>query len=476
MPHLRLSLLGGLKAYLDDQPLTGFASDKVRSLLIYLVLEADRAHSRPQLAGLLWPDWSESQARTYLLHALANLRQLLHDKEAAHPFLLVTRHTLQFNLASHHTVDALTLAAYLSTQNESFDRRRVSHLADALISYQSPLLAGFYLDGCPEFEAWLLLVRERLQRQVLDALQGLASYHESEGTYQQAINFMQKAVELEPWREEAHRHLMQLFAHSGQRIAALAQYERCVRLLRDELGVEPSNETVMLYQTILNGVETVAVQDKPELERITKGKRQITIGESGAFIEEPLHNLLAQLTPLLGRKQELAVVLRLFQVEGARLVTLTGPGGVGKTRLALEAVQKLLGDFADGTYWVALASIREPALVTSAIAEVIGIREAGSRSLLERLQAVLRQKQMLLLIDNLLKVIDAAPVVTALLTACPQLRVLVISRERLSLQGEYEYVNAAVACADPRGCCHVGHPGSLSGDSTLLPARPCSAP
>ncbi|MGH3087503.1 MAG: helix-turn-helix transcriptional regulator [Rubrobacteraceae bacterium] len=153
----------------------------------------------------------------------------------------------------------------------------------------------------------------------------------------------------------------------------------------------------------------------------------------------PESNLPAQLTSLVGRDPEADAAKALLLSEENCLLTLTGPGGVGKTRLGLRAAEDLAPDFADGVRFVSLAPIRDPELVVPAIAQTLGLREAGEKSLLERLKSLLRNKQLLLLLDNFEQVVEAAPVVTDLLKSCPSLKILVTSRETLRLSGEQEF-------------------------------------
>jgi predicted ATPase len=148
-------------------------------------------------------------------------------------------------------------------------------------------------------------------------------------------------------------------------------------------------------------------------------------------------SLPASLTPLVGREDEIAAVATLIQREGARLVTLTGAGGVRKTRFALAVAGEIAAAFPDGAAFVGLAPVAEPTFVTSAIAQALSVREVASESLANRIVTFLRDKRFLLLLDNFEHLLLAAPGVTTLLVACPRLTVLATSRERLRLSGEH---------------------------------------
>jgi predicted ATPase/class 3 adenylate cyclase len=157
-------------------------------------------------------------------------------------------------------------------------------------------------------------------------------------------------------------------------------------------------------------------------------------------LEALSHNLPPQPTSFLGRTREVAEVVQLLMRPEARLLTLTGPGGTGKTRLALQAAAELLDDVADGVYFVPVADLADPALVPSAIARVLGVREEGERSAAQRLQDFLRAKELLLVLDNVEHLVEAAPVIGELLGAAPGLKVLATSRVPLRLRAEQEYL------------------------------------
>jgi DNA-binding SARP family transcriptional activator/predicted ATPase len=249
---LSIHLLGPLQITLEGQPVSGFASNKVRALLALLAVEPERPHRRETLAGMLWPGFPERSARVNLRHALANLRTAIADREASPPHLRITRQTIQFNAAGDAWVDVAAFLTLLEADSPTAQPTS-QQLAEAVGLYRGEFLAGFSLADSSEFEEWVLVIRERLHRLVMDALRRLTSHYEAEREYERALHYAWRRVDLDPWREEAQRQVMRLLALSGQRGAALAQYENCRRALAQEMGVEPAPETTRLYEQIRDG-------------------------------------------------------------------------------------------------------------------------------------------------------------------------------------------------------------------------------
>jgi DNA-binding SARP family transcriptional activator len=246
MARLCISLLGPFRVTLDEVPLHGFESNKVRALLAYLALESDRAHYRGALAGLLWPERPERIARQNLSQALSDLRRVLGDRGAVPPFLKITRQALQFNTGSDHWLDASVFLRALDPP------RSLERLTQAAALYQGDFLAGFSLRGCPAFEGWMVLQQERFHCLASEALGRLVEGYEGQGDEVRALRIARRWTGLDPWQEAAHRSLMRLLALCGQRGAALAQYETCCRVA-EEMGVQPEEATRALYERIRDG-------------------------------------------------------------------------------------------------------------------------------------------------------------------------------------------------------------------------------
>jgi predicted ATPase/DNA-binding SARP family transcriptional activator len=411
MARFSLTLLGSYEVRLDGEPVTSFVSNKVRALLAYLAVEAERPHRREVLAGLLWPDCLEQAARASLRNALSNLRQAIGDRDAELPFLDITRETIQFNSASDCWLDVAAFTALVEAGGQGEPVRQ--RLEKAVTLYRGSFLEGFYLKDSPAFDDWCLLTREQLQRLALTALHRLAEEYEWHGELERACNYAWRQVELEPWQEEAHQQLMRLLALSGQRSAALAQYEICRRALMEDLGVEPVEETTALYEHIRDGAKL-------------RPRTRI-----------PPHNLPAPPTPLIGRKAELAEIEDRLQDPACRLLTLVGPGGSGKTRLALEAAAKQMDNFFHGIFFVPLASLQSADAIVPAIAQALGFSFYREGTPQQQLLDYLRQKNMLLVLDNFEHLLDGVGLVGEILEAAPGIEIVITSRARLKMQGEH---------------------------------------
>lgn len=256
MSRLVIHLFGGFQIRLGSAAVTEFASNKVRALLAYLAVESNRPHARESLADLLWPESSQADALASLRNALANLRRSIGDHDVDPPFLIITTETIQFNTASDYFLDIVEILRLSEGPHHLPISHQLDHLqrrAAALNVYQGPFLQGFIIADSDVFEAWATLWRERLARAVLEELCWLANYYETCGEYSQALEYAQRQLDIEPWLEEGHRQVMRILAKSGQRSAALAQYESCRHILLNELGVEPAAETQNLYQVICSG-------------------------------------------------------------------------------------------------------------------------------------------------------------------------------------------------------------------------------
>jgi non-specific serine/threonine protein kinase len=398
---LHIALLGNFSLVYGEQPVTIVNTARLQALLAYLVLNRDAPQPRYQLAFQFWPDSPEPQART-------NLRKLFHQLHRALPnadhFLYADGKTVQWRPDGPFSLDVAEFEHAIAQGNSR------QALQETISLYRGDLLPSCYDD-------WIVSERERLRQCFVDALEKVIGVLESENNSRAAIGYAQRLLQCDPLREATYRCLMRLHALSGDRAGIMRVYDTCAVLLRRELGVEPAPLTREDRDRLLR-METPAVVSLPQLAK---------------------HNLPVPTTSFIGRESEVAEVKRLLKRE--RLVTLTGAGGCGKTRLALRVANDMVEECPDGVWWVELAALSDPALVLSTVAQVLGVREQPGNLLETTLAAVLRPKNLLLLLDNCehLAAVCAGHVET-LLRACPGLRFLVTSREVLGLACEINWI------------------------------------
>lgn len=415
-PVLHLRLFGGCEFRHADS-IVRLETIKTSALLAYLALQRV-PQPRHKLIGLLWGNLPEASARANLRHALWHLRSVFSSPE--HPPLILTeQQTVAFNPAVPYSLDVEEFLLRLKreaelTSDATHPDHRATLLREAMDLYGGDLLEGFYVDDAPAFEEWLLVERERLRAQAVDALHRLVAYYFSWGEYDPGLDYARRLLEMEPWWEDAHRQMMRLLALSGQRSAALAQYETCRRVLAEQLNAEPSPETQTLYESI----------------RVSAEEMQ------PPHTAAPVCHLPPQDTPFVGRAEELTRLAALLRNPACQLITLVGPGGVGKTRLAIRAAVNA-DTYRDGIFFVPLVGVGSADLLVSAIADAIGLMFQGGANPQTVLLDYLREKELLLLMDNFEHLLAGADLATEILQAATRVKMLVTSRERLNLREEW---------------------------------------
>jgi predicted ATPase/DNA-binding SARP family transcriptional activator len=428
--ELRVRVLGGTELAVGGRPLVELASAKATALLAYLAVTGS-GHARSALAGLLWSDLPEATARANLRLVLTKLRRVLPEH------LEVTRQAVALAPGRPVWVDALEVARVAAGVRDG------GELLAAVRLCRGELLEGFEVPGAPLFDEWLMGRRAAVRADMLAVMDRAVALARDQGDGITGVEVARRMLGLEPLHEEAHRALMWFLATGGQRSAALAQYETCRYVLREELGVEPSAATLALRDEIAGAgefTELAAPQPSPAAG----------LG-AGAPAAEAAPDLPRPLTSLVGRERELAGLHELLDDPACRLVTLVGPGGIGKTRLALEVAASRQAAQArgaparhrDGTVYVSFvgtspARPEEAAdLVVAGLAAALGVSLAVPRNPRELLADHLAGRELLLVLDNLEQLRDAAGVVAELLRRAPGVQVLATSRRRLGLGVEW---------------------------------------
>jgi predicted ATPase/DNA-binding SARP family transcriptional activator/uncharacterized protein HemY len=418
---LTVSLLGPIWVRVQGEPLPHLHSRKVLWLLVLLILRQERPVEREWLAGTLWPETDPSRGLANLRPIISALRKALgmEAKRLQSP----TRRTLFLKL-NGADVDVIRFDAGITEGTRS-------GMAAAVELYKGALLEGIQ-------EEWVLPHRQRREQSCLQALLKLAEQELAVGNTTQAIPFGQRAVQIDPLSDSARRVLMEALANGGDRNAALEVYRAFLRLLRrDDPRALPDTATSALYARLRRG------ESSPTSAAASAVTVQVLPAEK-ATVPVVTGYLPHALTELIGREEERLEVAAYLR--RSRLVTLTGPGGMGKTRLAREVAAEIVKEYADGVWLVALDSIFDPALVPQRVAQVLGVKERAGISVSQALTDFLRNRRLLLVLDNCEHLREAsAALADELLRSCGGVRLLATSREALGITGETVWAVPALA-------------------------------
>lgn len=434
-PHDRarlvLSLLGPPRVFVNGEAVMGLEkSQKVLALLAYLAVEAHRWHLRSGLAALLWPDQPARQAYQNLRKTLSRLRRAIGDDEADPSHLISDSQTIQFNPQSDHWLDVAEIKRLL-TATERHPHRRldacptcVSKLGQAGELYRGEFLAGLDLREASSLDEWLLLQREQLHQQACSVFHTLASSHLARGEPEAARRHARRLLQLDPWNEPGHRLLLRSLTLSDGRSAALQHFEEFRETLASELRVEPEDETLALVDLIRAG----------EL--------------ADMYPRTPLTSLPVPATPFVGRGAERKQINDYLAGQDKRLIILYGPGGSGKTRLAMEIAAEQAPLWRDGVWFVPLAEVPDAEHLSDALALALGLQTANRSPEPADLIDFLRAKELLLNLDGFEHLVPppqpppnsegregGAGLLQEVLRWAPEVRILVTSRARLGLRG-----------------------------------------
>jgi predicted ATPase/DNA-binding SARP family transcriptional activator/Tfp pilus assembly protein PilF len=419
---LHIKLLGAPELNVDGLPLAGLRSHKAIALLIYLACNPG-PQRRELLADLLWDVTSTAQSLSNLRTVLTRLRRHAAD------YLIVTPETIAIAPGAAVVVDAAVMESQAGLTADRLSPHSAIQLAEALALYGGEFLAGFDLPDAPGFEQWTILERERLRFVVLQGYRRLVDYFLQQRNYPAGIRASAAWLSVDPLDEEAHGQMMRLLAGDGQRAAALAHYESCRQILHTELDVEPGETLQALYRQIHE--ERLASPRAPSVE----------IPASAPI----RHNLPRRLTSFVGREEEMSTIRALFARPTTRLVTLVGEGGVGKSSLAVAVGEEMVDMWPDGVFLAPLVEVEAHPLPTlphrlaTAVAKAVGLTFSTTRGAADppaQLFNFLRDRSLLLILDNFEHLSAGASFVGDLLQVAPGCRVLITSRQPLLVEGE----------------------------------------
>jgi DNA-binding SARP family transcriptional activator len=403
---LDLHLFGPVEIRWNGKPVTGFESRKALALFCYLAALRQPV-TRTQLTNLFWGDKPERNGRS-------NLSRVLHNNEALLPGCLeIERETIQFHLTPNAFVDVACFTTLL-------EQNTIAATTKAIDLYHGTFMADVALTNCPEFETWLVTEQELWKLQIAQALDTLVAYYRNRGNYEQGLHFAMRLLAMDPWREETHHDVILMLALSGQRSVALAQYEKCCRVLAEELGVNPSAETTALYYRIRSGELRAKRDPNPTIVHRAQPVQQVQSSEFEQILERLANPI-------------------------CRMLTLIGPNNDLQKRLLAQVMTSSATAFRHGVCLVTPQSSDHPSLLLDiAHSFHLTTNDAEDDLIDDQDEKVkiwlfkqLRNKEVLLAFDAITRYRNCLTLFEELLKRAPMLKLLVSASSPLDTNGEW---------------------------------------
>ena len=451
-PLWEITLSGSLGVRCGEVDLSHFRTRKTALLLAYLACYSHRTHRREELLEHLFPEHNPEAARNLLRVTLTYLRKALEVEGLASPLVSDREHIrLDESVVStdRKAFDTLITAAHRCQS----DADKLPLLRQAASLYQGEMLGG--MD-----EAWIVGERQRWNDAYLVILRQIIRGLVTQKALEPALGYALQSLAVDRYREESHRTLMRLYVAMGRPEMAVRQYEELVRLLHDELSARPSALTTNLLSEIKDN-QAQAIERGPRTAATTSASVSSVSAVpdsmgTGTASSDPVASPVAArtvsapaafpalpsalLTPLFGRDDDILRLRQMLDTPETRLITLTGLGGVGKTRLSLAAAKAALPLFESHVAFVELAALTQPEQIADAILSVLPVPRGAQSPALEQVSAFLADRRALLVLDNCEHLLpEGSAIIHALMEAAPALTCLVTSRERLRLRYEYEF-------------------------------------
>ena len=436
----RIYLFGTPRIYKNGE-MVQIARRKSLAILAYLAVTG-QPHRREEMATLLYPEYDQASARGNLRRDIFDLKSSLDDG-----ILLLRREQISLITSEQVWVDVNEFLGhvkyvrlYKQTQHaighDTGCTECIERITQAIELYSGDFMSGFNITGSRQFEDWQFFQSDNLRQAQSEMIQELIEWHREQGEFERAIAYGRRWLALDPFHEPAQRQLMKLYALSGQQAAATHQFSEFKHLLQVELGSEPDEETKALHEAILNhqiAIESPTDSDKP-------------LQFQGRYLASHVrNNLPVPEEKLIGRSREMEhIIQKLRDDPDCRMLTLVGPGGIGKTRLAIEATFRLSEDstcpFCEGIFYISLAGLSYPDAIIMAIADVLELPLLPDPY--QRIQQVVnyvKVKRLLFLLDNFEHLIDGKniQVLTEVLSHASQVKFLITSQTRLNTHAEY---------------------------------------
>lgn len=429
MDRLRISLLDKIYIEKDGQAFTDFNSDQLLGLLGFLLVERAYEHSRESLIEMFWPDAPETSARNQLRISLFRIKQAFQDVLDGEAFVIGSNRVTQVNPNCNPWVDVYQFQSVVERyQDEFFNAGSLSasaiyELDEALKLYKGEFLLDIKIET-ERFNNWLFYKREQYRQYASWANNRLLEFHEGNRNFERCLQYTRFGLIQDPWNEKLHQQHLRFLMSCNRTEQAFDHYRRLNQVFVKERGIELSEETIRLGQAIKEGSQSSAWKTQAPTAVLTK---------SGTLTNFP------PVFSFIGRERELDEINRWILNPACRIISIIGPGGVGKTQLAIQSAMNSRDFFPEGIFYVPLSSLTTSRLFATNLAQILGVTSIGAKATQSLVLEALQNMRVLLVLDNVNQMSTLEFFLRNIIERAPNVKLLITSRSRLNIADEWVF-------------------------------------
>jgi len=429
MTDLRFFLLGKPRIEKNGEPYTELQSPQILGLLAYLLADRNYMHAREEVIQLFWPDASKIAARNKLRVALFRLKGAFQDVLGEEPLISSTTRSIGINPDCQFWVDIYSFQNVVEQYQDEFlttgtlTLSAINDLIQALQLYQQEFLYENDFDNL-KFKNWLFFKKEQFRQYASWANDRLLEYYEGNRKYEQCLQYTRFGLIQDPWDEKLHQQHMRFLTLTGKREQALEHFGRLKKIFSQERGIPLSGDTEKLYKRIQDS------EDGENLNLVIAKTRPLTETKGN------LHNFPPVSYNFLGREGSLKNLKELLKDPERRMINIVGPGGIGKTQLAIQTAMNCRDVFTDGIFYLPLEAPTTSRLFASHLAYILGLHTTGHKATQSQVLEALQNLNILLVLDNVRQMNSLDFFLRNLIERAPRVKLLTTSQTRLNMKDE----------------------------------------